>query len=107
MRRRWTFLWVAFVLALIGIEMGIVTRVIVFDPFTSFYLIILAIAAIGILAIVGAVFIGIYITTRILGSSEFTPFEKEMLAMREDVKRLAAKVEELGARLGGKPGGKA
>ena len=96
MRRRWVGLWVAFVLSLVAIELGIVTGVIAFDPFANFYFLILAIAVIGILAIIGAVFIGIFITTRILSSREFTPFEKEMLAMREDVKKLAAKVEELG-----------
>jgi len=92
-RRKWIAVWAAFVLALIVIELFVATVVI--DPFTNFYFVILAITAIGILAIIGAVFVGIFITTRILGSQEFTPFEKEMLAMREDVKKLAAKVEEM------------
>lgn len=95
MRRRWMVLWVAFVLSLVAIWLGIVTGVIAFDPFANFYFLILAIAVIGVLAIVGAVFIGIFITTRILSAREFTPFEKEMLAMREDVKKLTARVEEL------------
>ena len=93
MRRKWLALWSAFVLGLIAIELFIVTVVI--DPLTNFYFVILAIAVIGILAIIGAVFLGIFVTTRILSSQEFTPFEKEMLAMREDVKALTAKVEEL------------
>jgi cell shape-determining protein MreC len=92
-RRKWLALWSAFVLGLIAIELFIVTVVI--DPLTNFYFVILAIAVIGILAIIGAVFLGIFVTTRILSSQEFTPFEKEMLAMREDVKALTAKVEEL------------
>jgi hypothetical protein len=94
-RRRWAALWVTFVLGLAAIELGLVTGVIAFDPLTNFYFVILAITAIGILAIIGAVFIGIFITTRILSSREFTPFEKEMLAMREDVKTLSAKIERL------------
>ncbi len=93
MRRKWLALWSAFVLGLIAIELFIVTVVV--DPLTNFYFVILAIAVIGILAIIGAVFLGIFVTTRILSSQEFTPFEKEMLAMREDVKALTAKVEEL------------
>ncbi|OGS48332.1 MAG: hypothetical protein A3K68_07630 [Euryarchaeota archaeon RBG_16_68_13] len=101
MRRRWAALWVAFVLVLASIEIGLVTEVIAFDPLTYFYFVILGITAIGILAIIGAVFIGIFITTRILSSREFTPFEKEMLAMREDVKTLSAKVD----RLVGEPDG--
>jgi len=92
-RRKWLALWSAVVLGLIAIELFIVTVVV--DPLTNFYFVILAIAVIGILAIIGAVFLGIFVTTRILSSQEFTPFEKEMLAMREDVKALTAKVEEL------------
>ena len=106
MRRRWIALWAAIVLALSGIELGIVAGVISIDPLTNFYFVILGIAVIGILSIIGAVFIGIFMTHRIFSRQEFTPFEREMLAMREDVKRLTAKVEELGARLVGIPKGK-
>lgn len=106
MKRRWAALWTGFVLALVAIELGIVTRVIVFDPLTNFYFVILAMAVIGILAIIGAVFIGIFAASRILTSREFTPFEQEMLALREDVKRLVARVEDLSARLGWNPGKK-
>jgi hypothetical protein len=91
--------WAAFVLALVAIEVLLVTGRLGIDPLTNFYLVILAMTVISILAIIGAVFIGIFITTRILSSREFTPFEKEMLAMREDVKKLAAKVEEMGEQL--------
>lgn len=48
-----------------------------------------------ILALVGAIFIGIYISARILRPSGFTPFEEEMLKMRADVRDLKAAVEEL------------
>lgn len=104
MKRRWLALWVVFVLALVAIEITVVALGI--DPLTNFYFVIVAIAVIGILAIIGAVFIGIFVTTRILSSQEFTPFEKEMLAMREDVKALTAKVEELVAGLAENPGKK-
>ncbi|MBI4416677.1 MAG: hypothetical protein HY557_06820 [Euryarchaeota archaeon] len=103
MRRGWLLLWIVFVLALIGIELGIVTGAIVFDPLTNFYFVIVALAVIGILAIIGAVFIGIFLTHRIFASREFTPFEREMLAMREDVKRLTTRVEDLSERLAGNP----
>ena len=94
MKRRGLLLWAAFVLILVAVELAIVTRVLRFDP-TNFYFIVVAIAVIGILAIIGAAFIGIFLTTRILSSRDFTPFEREMLGMREDVRKLAAKVEEL------------
>ena len=93
MKRRWLALWVVFVLALVAIEITVV--VLGIDPLTNFYFVIVAIAVIGILAIIGAVFVGIFVASRILSSQEFSPFEKEMLAMREDVKTLSAKVEQL------------
>lgn len=104
MRRRWLALWTGFVVALVAIEISVV--VLGIDPLTNFYFVIVAIAVIGILAIIGAVFVGIFVASRILSSQEFSPFEKEMLAMREDVKNLTAKVEELTVRLGADPGGK-
>ena len=94
MRRRWLFLWSAVVLVLLAVWILILTGRIGFDPFTNFYFLILAIAVIGILSVIGAVFVGIFIVYRIYYRQEFTPFEREMLAMREDVKMLTAKVEE-------------
>jgi len=106
MRRKWAALWAMFVVALIVIELAIVSGVLSIDPLTNFYFVILAMAVIGVLAIIGAVFLGIFITTRILSSEDFTPFEREMLEMREDVKKLTARVEDLGTRLAGNPGKK-
>ncbi len=106
MKRRWLALWTMVVLALLAVWIGILTGRIGFDPFTNFYFVILAIAVIGILSIIGAVFVGIFIIYRIYYRQEFTPFEKEMLAMREEVKALTAKVEELRAGLAGNPGKK-
>jgi hypothetical protein len=48
-----------------------------------------------ILALVGAVFIGIYASARILSPTGFTPFEEEMLQMRAEVRDLAAAVRRL------------
>ena len=106
MRRRWLLLWTVVVLALLAVWIGVLTGRLGFDPFTNFYFLILAIAVIGILSIIGAVFVGIFIIYRIYYRQEFTPFEKEMLAMREDVKRLTVEVEGLAAKLGENPGKK-
>ncbi len=107
MKRRWLLLWLLVVGALTAIWLGIVTGVLGFDPLTNFYFVIVAVAVIGILSIIGAVFIGIFVVYRIYYRQEFTPFEKEMLGMREDVKALTAKVQELTAQLAGNPGKKA
>ena len=100
MRRRWWALWAAFALSLVAVELGIVFGVIIFDPLTNFYFVIVVIAAIGVLAIVGAVFIGMFMAHRMFSRQEFTPFEREMLEMREEVKRLA---ERFGAQDSGSP----
>ena len=106
MKRRWLAVWALIVAALAGIWLGIVYGVIGIDPLTNFYFVIAAVAVIGILSIIGAVFVGIFVVYRIYYRQEFTPFEKEMLAMREDVKALTAKVEELTRSLAGNPGKK-
>jgi len=105
-KRQWLALWGIVVVGLAGVWLSIATGVVAFDPLTNFYFVIAAVAVIGILSIIGAVFIGIFIVYRIYYRQEFTPFEKEMLAMREDVKALTAKVEELTAALAGNPGKK-
>lgn len=50
-----------------------------------------------ILALIGAIFIGIYLSARVLRTSGFTPFEEEMLQMRADVRDLRAAVEAMRA----------
>ena len=51
-----------------------------------------------ILALVGAIFIGIYVSQRMLSPSGFTPFEEEMLKMRADLRDVKRSVEELKAQ---------
>jgi hypothetical protein len=53
-----------------------------------------------IVALVGAIFIGIYVSARVLRSGGFTPFEEEMLRMRADVRDLKVAVEELRSSVG-------
>lgn len=101
MKRPWISLWVLLVLTLVAVELGIVSGLIVVDPITNFYVLLVAIVVIGVLAMVGAMFLGIFLTHRIFTRGEFTPFEREMLGMREDIKRLAARVDELVTRTSG------
>jgi hypothetical protein len=61
---------------------------------------VLALVFTTIVALVGAIFIGIYISARILSPSGFTPFEEEMLRMRTDLRDVKAAVEELRAGSG-------
>ncbi|MFP3871348.1 MAG: hypothetical protein ACOC55_05395 [Candidatus Natronoplasma sp.] len=49
---------------------------------------------ISILAIIGAIFIGMFISHRIFSASGFTTFEEEMLQMRKDVQDIKKKLKE-------------
>jgi len=48
-----------------------------------------------ILALVGAIFIGIYVSTRMLSPGGFSPFEEEMLRMRQELTEVQRSVEEV------------
>ncbi len=48
-----------------------------------------------LLAVVGAIFIGLYISHRLLTPLGFTPYEQEMLRMRSEVRDMRSAVEEI------------
>jgi hypothetical protein len=52
-------------------------------------------SAIIILALIGAIFVGMMLSHRILTIGAFTPFEEEMLKMREDIKTINAKLDKM------------
>jgi hypothetical protein len=54
---------------------------------------VLALVFTTVVAVVGAIFIGIYISARILAPEGFTPFEEEMLRMRADLQEVKRLVE--------------
>ncbi|HTT15722.1 MAG TPA: hypothetical protein VMG81_08140 [Thermoplasmata archaeon] len=91
-------LWTGLIVVLLVIEVAEVTHLFTIpiqsaieDPLAF----VLALVFTTILALVGAIFIGIYISHRILTPGGFTPFEEEMLRMRQDVQELKATVEAL------------
>jgi uncharacterized membrane protein (DUF106 family) len=95
--------WVVVIAGLILIEVGELTHLFTlpiqsaFGNLVSFFF---ALVFTTILALVGAIFLGIYISHRLYATTGFTPFEEEMLKMRSDVQRLRADVTELRAALG-------
>lgn len=100
---KWTILWLVIVLALViiwGSMLAGLWRVT--DLALNFFLIIFSLVVIAILAIIGAVFVGMFVSHRIISAQGFTPFEREMLEMREDVKeikkRMAAIEEKMGLK---------
>lgn len=56
---------------------------------------IFALVFTNILALVGAIFIGIYISTRLRSPTAFTPFEEEMLKMRQELTQLKGQVDAI------------
>jgi len=90
---KWTLLWLVIVLALVivwGSMLAGLWRAT--DLALNFFLIIFSLVVIAILAIIGAVFVGIFVSHRIISAQGFTPFEREMLEMREDVKLIKEKL---------------
>lgn len=52
-------------------------------------------SAIIVLALIGAIFVGMMLSHRILTVGAFTPFEEEMLKMREDIKSINKKLDNI------------
>jgi predicted membrane protein len=93
---RWTVLWiiiVALLLVILVFELvGIVTLE---DLIANPILFLIAFVIVAVLSAVGAMFIGVFLTHRIFASEEFTPFEREMLSMREDIRAIRKRLEEV------------
>ncbi len=90
--------WVGIIVALLLVELAEITHFFTL-PITSVIgdtvAFVFALVFTTILALVGAIFIGIYIAQRMTSGVGFTPFEVEMLRMRSDVKKMAAELAEL------------
>lgn len=61
----------------------------------NFYLFMFSLVTISILAVIGAIFLGITIAHRLLESKGFTPFEVEMLSMKEQISEMKKTLEEM------------
>jgi len=97
---RWTLLWLLVVGLLISIELAIVFGAVnPYDVVTFFFIMVSGLIVIAVLAIIGATFLGIYISHRILSTRDFSPFEQEMFRMADEVKRLSQKVEDISTAL--------
>ncbi len=61
----------------------------------NFYIFMFSLVTISILAVIGAIFLGITIAHRLLESKGFTPFEIEMLSMKEQISEIKNAIDEL------------
>lgn len=90
--------WVAVIGALLFVEVAEITHLFtlpVQSAVGNLLSFVFALVFTTILALVGAIFIGIYISHRLQSPTGFTPFEEEMLKMRSDVARLREEVAAL------------
>ncbi len=65
------------------------------DLLTDFYTFVFALVVISILSIIGATFLGIYISHRFFSAREFSAFEEEMLKVRDDIRYIRKKIDEM------------
>jgi hypothetical protein len=91
-------LWSALIVVLLVVELAEITHTFtlpvqsaIADPLAFVFALVFT----TILALVGAIFIGIYISNRMLNPAGFTPFEEEMLRMRKDLQDLQRSVDEV------------
>lgn len=96
MRLRWVILWLIVVIVLFSIFVAEITEAIrLTDLISYFFVFVLALVIIAVLAVVGAAFMGVLISHRIFSVKSFTPFEEEMLQMRKEVKEIKKKIDDL------------
>lgn len=88
-------IWAAIVIVLVTVEIAQLTGYISFDNIVAnFFIFVFSLVTIFILAVIGAIFVGMYITHRVLSVQSFTPFEEEMLKMRQEVAEMKMLLEE-------------
>ncbi|MFZ0829946.1 MAG: hypothetical protein WCB18_04715 [Thermoplasmata archaeon] len=100
---RFPVFWTVVIAALLFIEVAELTRlftipflVAVSNPVTF----ALGLIFVTIVAMVGSIFIGIYVSQLLLSPRGFTPFQEEMLKMRADVTELRRQLQDLIVRNG-------
>ncbi|MEE8198421.1 MAG: hypothetical protein V3R46_04000 [Thermoplasmata archaeon] len=99
----WTILWIVVVASLLIVFVLQISGVLTLaDLAANPVLFLVAFVIVAVLSAVGAMFIGVFVTHRIFASTEFTPFEEEMLRMREEVRQIRERLEEIAGE--GNPG---
>jgi len=90
-------IWTVVLIALVVLELAEVTHLFTFpisvvlaDPVS----LVVSLVFTEIVAIIGAMFIGIYFSTRLLNPRGFSPFEEEMLRMRSELREIRSVLEE-------------
>jgi hypothetical protein len=88
----WLVIVIVLVVVLVGQLLGIIS---IESALANFYILFIALLAVTILAVIGAVFLGIFISHRIFTGKDFTPFEKEMLSLKDDIEDIKEKLDRI------------
>jgi hypothetical protein len=90
-------IWAAVLIALVLLELAEVTHLFTFpisvvlaDPVS----LVVSLVFTTIVAMIGAIFIGIYFSTRLLRPRGFSPFEEEVLRMRTELREIRTLLEQ-------------
>jgi uncharacterized protein YneF (UPF0154 family) len=90
--------WMVVIAALLIVEVAELTRLFtipflqaISNPVTF----AIALIFVTVVALVGAIFIGIYVSQRLLSPRGFSPFEEEMLKMRAEVMEIRTQLQAL------------
>jgi len=92
--------WSALITILLLVELAEITRSYTLPIQTALgdpLAVVIALLFTSLLALVGAIFIGIWVSHRLWSPTSFTPFEEEMLRMRAEVRDLKKSVDALRA----------
>lgn len=98
--------WSALITILLLVELAEITRGFTLPITTALndpLAVVIALVFSSLLALVGAIFIGIWVSHRLWSPTGFTPFEEEMLRMRAEVRDLKATVDRLAPAGGREP----
>lgn len=91
--------WIAVIVILATFEILQLTGIVKLAQIVAnFYLFMFSLVIVSVLAIIGAIFLGITLAHRMLDSKEFTPFEEEMLSMKEQINRIESILDSRGKK---------
>jgi len=62
---------------------------------TNLSIFIVAVVLISLFSVVGAMFLGMYVSHRFFSTKGFTPFEEEMMRAREDIKKIKEDIQNI------------
>lgn len=91
-----TLIWLSLMIFLILLEIGQLTGVVRLDRIINNpWGFVFGITIVAILAVIGAMFVGVFIAYRWLTTRGFTPYEEEILKVVDEVHRISERTERI------------